>query len=214
MTKKTKAEILVAIADLDASGGKISVRAVRDHLGGGSMSDIAPIVKEYSSTRSLDTAPEKVYSALASVADQIWADASTIAKENWNTERIDLHSRLEDVQAELDEVRGDLELKETTVTERDEQITELKASHKADKADLMSLVEKTRSEAEKAVQTARVEAQKAIAEETTATKAAEAEKSRVETANTKLEAQLESAKEQVSMLKDMLAKFEPTKTKN
>ncbi|WP_417764933.1 DNA-binding protein [Shewanella chilikensis] len=193
MAKKTKAEILTTIADMDAAGEKISVRAVLARLGAGSMSDIAPIVKEYNSTRSLDTAPEKVYSTLSNVADQLWADASMLAKESWNSERLDLHSKLEDLQGELNETQSELELKEATIIQQNDQIAELKSSHSADKTNLMKLIESKSLEADRAIKTA------------------EADKSKAESENTKLKAQLEGAKEQISMLKDMLEKFKPEK---
>ncbi len=194
MAKKTKAEILTTIADMDASGEKISVRTVRDRLGG-SMSHIAPIVKEYNSTRALDSAPEKVYSALAGVADQLWADASKIAKENWNSERLDLHSKLEDLESELKDALEENEDKDVTIIARDKQISELQATFATDKAELVQLVDSARRHADKTVEEANKTTQAS------------------ETRNAKLEAQLEGAKEQIEMLKDMLKKFEPATTK-
>ena len=183
MAKKTKAEILNIISEMDASGEKITVRAVREKVGGGSLGDIAPIVKDYQSSHSVESAPERVYEALSGVADRIWHDAMAIAKDTWAGERMDLTGKVEDLEAQLEELEADN-------IRKDESISELKEDKQRADERAEAIRRETNTDADKKVQ------------------AMSHDLSKARVAIGSLEAEVKSKNETITMLEKMLSGFQ------
>lgn len=57
--KMTEEEILETVRDMDAAGEKLTVKALRERLGGGSPNRLAPIIREYRARDVSSIAAEK-----------------------------------------------------------------------------------------------------------------------------------------------------------
>lgn len=106
----TAEQIHAAADELNAAGKKITLEAVRNHLGGGSFATISPAIRSWKDRKQLDQTivtsepmPAALEQRLEGLASGIWAMAVELAQKRFEDDRSRLRDNLDELSSSRDE---------------------------------------------------------------------------------------------------------------
>ena len=135
----TKQDVWRIADEIDATGNRPTLAAVRKMLGGGSFTTISDAMSEWHAKRAvekaprIDPAPERVQGAASEFAQLVWAAAAELANGRMQSERDALEAarkQFEEEQAEAaafaDQLNGDLEAANRRIGELEQELERVK----------------------------------------------------------------------------------------
>lgn len=124
----TKQDIIDTAEQLTAEGINPSMQAVRQRLGGGSFATISPALREWKEKREATTVavlemPSDVKGALERFGADLWKAVSVLATAQFEKVKEESRINIEAANLERDEVLAEIEVLESKILVRDEQLT-------------------------------------------------------------------------------------------
>ncbi len=123
-----KEKIIAAAEALVAQGiGAPTTTQVREHMGGGSMSHISPVMREWREARKKSEAnalemPAALKQAVELSIGQVWATASKLASDSFETTRAECEAATDTATCERDEALSEVARLERRIEELQEAL--------------------------------------------------------------------------------------------
>ncbi|MBQ4840016.1 DNA-binding protein [Pseudoalteromonas luteoviolacea] len=123
----SKDQIIEAAEALVSEGINPSMQSVRERLGGGSFATISPVLRKWKEDREATTVavlemPSDVKSALERFGVDLWKAASSLASAQFEKLKEESRSSIDSANNERDEALREIELLESQVMLRDDQM--------------------------------------------------------------------------------------------
>jgi predicted RNase H-like nuclease (RuvC/YqgF family) len=133
-------KIIAAANALAAEGvGSPTNDQVRDRMGGGSLSHISPVMREWREARKADVAaalemPADLKKAIETSVGQVWTAASKLASITVDTVRQEAKAAITAATSERDEALGEVSRLETRISELQQSLAEQEKALQASQA--------------------------------------------------------------------------------